>query len=380
MVYKETGKVMGMKRKDHRRKIVLFFLIVLTAFYTERVVSLGKEEEYGEIAWKYLTQMVEQYPNRIAGSDAKKQAGEWIEKEMMAMGYEIESMPFEQGGYHFVNYVATKPGYGEGTVYLGAHYDSVNTTGTDDNASGVATLMEVARRVFGEEMEYTLKFCFFDGEESLLTGIGYAGSCNYTTTRKEEASQALCYINVDCVAAGDALFAYGGMYTEDGSLIRTEGYDWANQSADELGISLKSLPQEVRSFRSPTRVTGSDQHYFNDAWQIPYVYFEATRWCEEDGSGGNEHTNQTCWYQTKDTRLASTGGCVMHMEAFDDWRVLENYFPGRIKKHLSDTTTIITHMLRNPELRFEKWTKENNTLIEEKEIFSWVLPPKRLVL
>ena len=151
------------------------------------------------------------------------------------------------------------------------------------------------------------------------------------------------------------MFAYGGVYGENGELLRREGYDWANQAAAQLGVSLNTLPESVEMFETPTRITGSDQHYFNAAWGIPYVYFEASRWCEADGSGGNEQTNQTCWYQTADERLSSTGGRVMHMAAFDDLAVLEEYFPGRIRAHLADTTAVITHMLRNPELRFQKW-------------------------
>lgn len=314
-------------------------------------------QDLGQIASQYLEQMAGQYKNRTAGSDAKIRAGEWIAGEMAAMGYQVEIMPFDQGGYHFVNYIGTKTGQGDGIVYLGAHYDSVDTTGTDDNASGVAVLLETAKRLAAEETEHTLKFCFFDGEESALTGIGYAGSCYYTAVKREEAPQAVCYINVDCVAAGDALFAYGGAYGETGELTRREGYDWAHRAADELGISLRSLPEQVEQFASPTRVTGSDQHYFNADWEIPYVYFEASRWCEEDGSGGNEQTNKTCWYQTNDPRLSWSGGRVMHMAPLDDLTVLEAYFPGRVQNHLADTVAILTHMVENPHLRFLPWTK-----------------------
>ncbi|HIS55751.1 MAG TPA: M28 family peptidase [Candidatus Fimimorpha excrementavium] len=349
------GRRRGWLLRGRRIGLVLLAAVMLAGSAGNMRGEAEEGEGYGEEAWQYLTQMTERFPNRTAGSEAKHSAGQWIADEMAAMGYQVEAMPFEQGGFSFVNYIATKPGYGDGIVYVGAHYDSVDTTGTDDNASGVAAVMEVARQVAGDEMEQTLKFCFFDGEESTLTGIGYAGSCYYTTVKKEEASRAVCYINVDCVAAGDRLFAYGGVYGENGELLRREGYDWANQAAAQLGVSLNTLPESVEMFETPTRITGSDQHYFNAAWGIPYVYFEASRWCEADGSGGNEQTNQTCWYQTADERLSSTGGRVMHMAAFDDLAVLEEYFPGRIRAHLADTTAVITHMLRNPELRFQKW-------------------------
>lgn len=312
----------------------------------------ARADAYGDLAYQYIKYLVEQYPARIASSSQKIAAGNWIADKLRSFGYPVEELGFDQNGYHFVNYVATKTGKSDQIVYVGAHYDSVDTTGTDDNASGVAAVLEIAERMKDVESEFTIKFCFFDGEESTLTGLGYAGSCNYTTIKKDsEAHRALCYINVDCVAAGDYLYAYGGVY-ENGALTKTVGYDWANHSASAAGVSLSTLPQAVEMFQSPTRVTGSDQHYFNSNWGIPYVYFEASRWCEPDGSGGNRETNKTCWYQTNDSRLSSTGGRVMHMPQFDNLAVLEDYFPGRVRKNLSDTVTIIMTMLQNPDYRF----------------------------
>lgn len=262
----------------------------------------AKADAYGDLAYQYIRYLAKNYPARIASSSQKTAAGNWIADQLRSIGYPVEELGFDQNGYHFVNYTATKQGKTDQIVYVGAHYDSVNTTGTDDNASGVSAVLEIAQRMKNVETEFTIKFCFFDGEESALT--------------------------------------------------KTMGYDWANNAASAAGVPLSALPQAVDMFPSPTRVTGSDQHYFNSNWGIPYVYFEASRWCEPDGSGGNSETNKTCWYQTNDSRLASTGGRVMHMPQFDSLSVLESYFPGRVHKNLSDTMTIIMTMLQNPDYRF----------------------------
>lgn len=345
---------MGMKTKK-RCAAWLFICVLCIGAFSHLFFPSGiqaRADAYGDPAYQYIRYLAEHYPARIADSRQKTAAGSWIADQLRSFGYPVEELGFDQNGYHFVNYTATKQGKTDQIVYVGAHYDSVNTTGTDDNASGVAAVLEIAQRMKNVETEFTIKFCFFDGEESTLTGLGYAGSCNYTTIKKDsEAHRALCYINVDCVAAGDILYAYGGVY-ENGALTKTVGYDWANNAASAAGVPLSTLPQAVDMFPSPTRVTGSDQHYFNSNWGIPYVYFEASRWCEPDGSGGNSETNKTCWYQTNDSRLASTGGRVMHMPQFDSLSVLESYFPGRVHKNLSDTVTIIMTMLQNPDYRF----------------------------
>ena len=54
---------------------------------------------------------------------------------------------------------------------LGAHYDTVRRSpGADDNASGIAGVLEVARAVCELSLQKTLRFCLFGGEESGLTG------------------------------------------------------------------------------------------------------------------------------------------------------------------------------------------------------------------
>src|SRR3982751_4630353 len=63
-------------------------------------------------------------------------------------------------------------------VYLtiSAHYDHLGSnakgtfTGADDNASGVAALLEIARAMATDGPYCTLVFCLFDGEEAGLKG------------------------------------------------------------------------------------------------------------------------------------------------------------------------------------------------------------------
>ncbi len=54
---------------------------------------------------------------------------------------------------------------------IGAHYDSVpGTVGADDNASGVAALLEMARVLKSAPLRRTVRLCFFDLEEANLDG------------------------------------------------------------------------------------------------------------------------------------------------------------------------------------------------------------------
>jgi len=82
----------------------------------------------------------------------------------------LEPVPY--GGETYYNVVGTKLGttYPDQEFLVGAHYDSVNNPGADDNASGVALTLEAARVLSPFESEYTIRFIAFDREEQGLYG------------------------------------------------------------------------------------------------------------------------------------------------------------------------------------------------------------------
>src|SRR4029434_10028564 len=71
----------------------------------------------------------------------------FIEKELESYGLSVESDLFSYRGNTFPNIIARRGAqHGGSLIILGAHFDSVQgTPGADDNASGVAVLLEAAR-------------------------------------------------------------------------------------------------------------------------------------------------------------------------------------------------------------------------------------------
>lgn len=67
-------------------------------------------------------------------------------------------------------------------ILIGAHYDAVpGTPGADDNATGVAVLLELARMFATEPAKYPLRLVAFDMEE-----YGLIGSADYAAKLKQE--------------------------------------------------------------------------------------------------------------------------------------------------------------------------------------------------
>lgn len=99
----------------------------------------------------------------------RRRTRNYIINELKKLGWESSSEQFPRG----VNVFAEKTGTDSeaGAILLAAHYDTVlNSPGADDNASGVAVLLEIARLFNSGSTPRTLQLAFFDKEEAGLLG------------------------------------------------------------------------------------------------------------------------------------------------------------------------------------------------------------------
>ena len=90
--------------------------------------------------------------------------------------------PFQYNSGTYYNVVGVQLGMTRPSdIYIiGAHYDSVNNPGADDNASGTAGVMEAARVLSQYDFEATLIYIAFDREEQGLIGSNaYAQAHSY---------------------------------------------------------------------------------------------------------------------------------------------------------------------------------------------------------
>jgi hypothetical protein len=95
-----------------------------------------------------------------------------IQSTLESFGLPVELEPFTYGGNTYYNVVATQVGddHPEITVVVGAHFDSANNPGADDNGSGTAMVMEAARILSQHRSPMTIKYVLFDREEQGLVG------------------------------------------------------------------------------------------------------------------------------------------------------------------------------------------------------------------
>lgn len=118
------------------------------------------------------------------GTTALQNTLDWLKSKYLSYGYtanQLQEFSYTYSGSSAVckNLVVTKIGttYPNTYVIICGHYDSIVGTGTNDNGSGVAAILEVARLLQNVPTEYSIRFINFSGEED-----GLRGSQNYVNT------------------------------------------------------------------------------------------------------------------------------------------------------------------------------------------------------
>ena len=105
-------------------------------------------------------------------------AADYIEQTFVDLGYRPTAEAFVSRGQTVRNIVAEKPGSSnsEEIILVGAHYDSVlGSPGANDNGSGVAALLELARLLADQELARTVRFVAFVNEEPPFSYTGGDG-------------------------------------------------------------------------------------------------------------------------------------------------------------------------------------------------------------
>ena len=98
------------------------------------------------------------------------------------MGYAVEIMSYEVNGQIFKNIIAetSNKNFSMDTIIIGAHYDSCFNPGADDNATGIAGLIELARLFKDVKLNHNLRFVAFVNEEPPFFQTKSMGSFVYT--------------------------------------------------------------------------------------------------------------------------------------------------------------------------------------------------------
>ena len=253
----------------------------------ESVTQTGAEIQPSEQNIEQIIDEIISEPHPI-NSDAIQNVKEYIIKYFDALGYdEIECQKFEYNDENNENAIrrssqadlflastaenATIDGAGENIIVtkksstdttknliISAHYDSAeDSVGANDNGSGVAAVLELARILKDTEMPYNIKFILFSGEEKYMLGSRwYVGNLT-----EDERKQIIGVINIDTIAEKSDL----------GYMAMIEG----NKRPDDIEYDDEGLKKlaELNKNSMSDLFTSSDRFYLTMATNSDHYPF-----------------------------------------------------------------------------------------------------------
>ena len=131
--------------------------------HIQKLISEVSQERLRE-----YTKKIEGYRHGWKNYQALEERALFIEDALRSFNLDIESQEFQFHGKMYRNIIATHRGSNENSaaILLGAHYDAAaGSPGADDNASGVAVMLESANILSKYKFDNTIQFVAFTLEE-----------------------------------------------------------------------------------------------------------------------------------------------------------------------------------------------------------------------
>lgn len=137
---------------------------------------------------------------------AVTRAGAYLETVFGELGYQVRSHPYTARGRAYRNLEVEIQGVvrPDEIVVVGGHYDTaVGAPGADDNASGVAGVLELAREFAGSRPARTLRFLVFANEEPPSFPTADMGSRHYADSAAARGDQIVAMLSIESIGYYD---------------------------------------------------------------------------------------------------------------------------------------------------------------------------------
>ncbi|MCF6190224.1 MAG: M28 family peptidase [Cocleimonas sp.] len=273
--------------------LAIVFLVVSAWFVTTQPIfvnakSVSTPDVNPQLLKSHVVMLSETLPARGGFEENLNPTVEWIEKQLQHFGkstrqsYKINDKTFYNILLDFgppLMAGATEP---EEIIIVGAHYDTAHSyPGADDNASGVAALIELARLLSKHKASLTtrIQLAFYSLEEPPYFRTEKMGSFIHASSLKEKQQKIKMMIALDMVgyfsdkknSQSFPIPFMDKLYSDQGNFIAVVGNLSNMLTTRKVKKSMISATELlVYSINAPTLIQGIDFSDHLNFWHFGY--------------------------------------------------------------------------------------------------------------
>jgi hypothetical protein len=217
---------------------------------------------------------LQSFGSRFSGTARSDSAAFYLRSRLAALGLpaRLDTVRYLSGTWkRTFNVVATIGGAGESgeEIVLGAHFDSISrhsytdsldpAPGADDNGSGCAAVLELARMLKRFRFERTITFVFFGGEE-----IGRRGSLDYASRARGRGDLIVVMVCLDGIG-----YEQGPVW--DIEILANQD---SRQYADSCAASFRAIASPVVAlpYTVPSWIQSDHSSFWDNGYPAIHVF------------------------------------------------------------------------------------------------------------
>ena len=243
-----------------------------------RSIQVNKIRLYNDV--KKLTAISP--PRNYYNINSLNKASDYIIKEFKKLSCKVSVQKFNIENNEYKNVIASFNEKAKKRIIIGAHYDVCgNQPGADDNASGVAGLLELARMMdkYKPELKYRIDFAAYSLEEPPFFGTDMMGSAVHAQSlhkNKADIKIMICLEMIGYFTEEEKSQEYPTIlmkpfYPDKGNFIGLVGRTGRSRQLKKLKKHMKEgINIDVETLSAPSFLPGIDFSDHRNFWKYGY--------------------------------------------------------------------------------------------------------------
>jgi hypothetical protein len=259
----------------------LLWLILARPGFSSKEVSINTPHSIDTAALRKHTSVLSESmaPRSYRHLDNQNRAANYISESLSSSGGRVTEQLFKVHGAEYKNIVAAFGPPGKEVIVIGAHYDAEGEyPGADDNASGVAGLLEIARLLGKVQLKSKVVLVAFTLEEPPFFGTDNMGSAVYAKSLAESGAAVKLMIALEMIGyfseeKGSQDYPMPLLklyYPSTGNFITVVDQLLSAQAQRMKASMAQVIDLPVYSINAPSMIPGVDFSDHRNFWRYGY--------------------------------------------------------------------------------------------------------------